>query len=130
MDTDASTKAKDRAIDYNLYKKFWSLQDYFRNPSQCYDKQKWAAFTTNASAVLKIFAQHKLENVAMRTVTGGQDSDEENVYFPKNLTRLASTSQTCEIQISSCQERVFFCKRFLNVCLSIEPVKCTFHFAT
>lgn len=31
-------------IDYNLYRKFWMLQDYFRNPLQCYDKFSWMTF--------------------------------------------------------------------------------------
>lgn len=31
-------------IDYNLYRKFWTLQDYFRNPLQCYDKFSWMTF--------------------------------------------------------------------------------------
>lgn len=31
-------------IDYNLYRKFWTLQDYFRNPLQCYDKLSWMIF--------------------------------------------------------------------------------------
>ncbi|MCJ8731140.1 hypothetical protein PDJAM_G00195930 [Pangasius djambal] len=31
-------------IDYNLYRKFWTLQDYFRNPVQCYDKFSWITF--------------------------------------------------------------------------------------
>lgn len=32
-------------IDYNLYSKFWSLQDYFRNPNQCYNKVLWKTFS-------------------------------------------------------------------------------------
>lgn len=31
-------------IDYNLYCKFWSLQDFFRNPNQCYSKAQWKMF--------------------------------------------------------------------------------------
>lgn len=31
-------------IDYNLYRKFWTLQDYFRNPVQCYEKFSWITF--------------------------------------------------------------------------------------
>lgn len=31
-------------IDYNLYCKFWALQDYFRNPNQCYNKVQWKSF--------------------------------------------------------------------------------------
>ena len=33
-------------IDYNLYCKFWALQDFFRNPSQCYDKVQWKVFAS------------------------------------------------------------------------------------
>lgn len=33
-------------IDYNLYCKFWSLQDFFRNPNQCYSKASWKMFQT------------------------------------------------------------------------------------
>ncbi|KAK2156521.1 hypothetical protein LSH36_211g02046 [Paralvinella palmiformis] len=33
-------------IDYNLYRKIWSLQDYFRKPGQCYDKSAWKCFTS------------------------------------------------------------------------------------
>lgn len=31
-------------IDYSLYCKFWSLQDFFRNPNQCYNKVQWKLF--------------------------------------------------------------------------------------
>lgn len=32
-------------IDYNLYCKFWHLQDFFRNPNQCYNKVLWKTFS-------------------------------------------------------------------------------------
>lgn len=32
-------------IDYNLYRKFWALQDFFRNPNQCYQKMHWKVFS-------------------------------------------------------------------------------------
>ena len=32
------------SVDYALYAKFWQLQDYFRNPNQCYDSVKWKTF--------------------------------------------------------------------------------------
>lgn len=31
-------------IDYNLYCKFWGLQDFFRNPNQCYNTVQWKTF--------------------------------------------------------------------------------------
>ncbi|KAK2173449.1 hypothetical protein NP493_873g01013, partial [Ridgeia piscesae] len=33
-------------IDYNLYHKFWQLQDYFRRPVQCYEKVAWKTFAS------------------------------------------------------------------------------------
>lgn len=33
-------------LDYTLYTKFWSLQDFFRNPVQCFQKAPWKMFTT------------------------------------------------------------------------------------
>lgn len=42
-DTEEVDKVK---IDFNFYKKFWSLQDYFRNPVQCYNKVSWKMFTS------------------------------------------------------------------------------------
>ncbi|XP_055851554.1 THO complex subunit 1 [Episyrphus balteatus] len=48
-------------IDYNLYCKFWSLQDFFRNPNQCYSKVQWKMFQTHATNVLAAFSSFKLE---------------------------------------------------------------------
>lgn len=33
-------------IDFPFYCKFWKLQDFFRNPNQCYDKVQWKVFCT------------------------------------------------------------------------------------
>lgn len=41
-------------IDYNLYCKFWALQDFFRNPNQCYNVVQWKTFSTVGSKVFVI----------------------------------------------------------------------------
>lgn len=33
-------------IDYNLYSKFWALQDFYCNPNQCYDPSSWKKFSS------------------------------------------------------------------------------------
>lgn len=38
------TEDKKFSIDFNLYCKFWALQDFFRNPNQCYNKVQWKTF--------------------------------------------------------------------------------------
>ncbi len=37
-------KKNNLKLDYNMYIKFWSLQDYLRNPVQCYNKVNWKTF--------------------------------------------------------------------------------------
>ena len=39
------------SVDYALYAKFWQLQDFFRNPNQCYANVKWKTFS-NVSFLL------------------------------------------------------------------------------
>ena len=46
MLTGVFTNSSSIPIDYNLYRKIWSLQDYFRKPGQCYDKSAWKCFTS------------------------------------------------------------------------------------
>lgn len=48
MDVDEEEEKKETkiSIDYNLYRKFWALQDFFRNPNQCYNKMQWKIFSS------------------------------------------------------------------------------------
>jgi len=39
-------KKKNIKVDYSLYVKFWSLQDYFRTPVDCFNKKLWKTFTS------------------------------------------------------------------------------------
>ncbi|KAI8046263.1 hypothetical protein M5D96_002465 [Drosophila gunungcola] len=60
-------------IDYDLYCKFWSLQDFFRNPNQCYNKAQWKMFQMHAENILQSFSSFKLEDVRQ----SGNDSASE-----------------------------------------------------
>uniref|UniRef100_A0A182T6C0 Death domain-containing protein n=1 Tax=Anopheles maculatus TaxID=74869 RepID=A0A182T6C0_9DIPT len=91
-------------IDYNLYCKFWALQDFFRNPNQCYNKVQWKTFETHAKSVLSAFSSFKLEEhrassstnavpKAMEGTTGNSGSPmeqdeirESGHFFAKFLT--------------------------------------------
>lgn len=90
------------AIDYNLYRKIWSLQDYFRKPGQCYDKTAWKCFISYCDDVLCCFESFKLDDtkshhhqndIMMRVNKSdttdndlSQRSRDDYVYFPKYLT--------------------------------------------
>lgn len=77
-------------VDYNLYRKFWSLQDYFRNPNQCYNKISWRTFVMYADEVLKSFTSFKLDDIRLTSSSPlSQPSDQtrgQHVYFAKYLT--------------------------------------------
>ncbi|XP_070603701.1 THO complex subunit 1 isoform X2 [Erythrolamprus reginae] len=74
-------------IDYNLYRKFWSLQDYFRNPVQCYEKVSWKIFLKYSEEVLTVFESYKLDDTqASRKKLEELKTGGEHVYFAKFLT--------------------------------------------
>ncbi|XP_050298108.1 THO complex subunit 1 [Anthonomus grandis grandis] len=67
-------------IDFSFYCKFWQLQDFFRNPNQCYDKVQWKVFCSHSMNILSTFHGIKLDYL--------KDSEQtSNVgYFAKYLT--------------------------------------------
>ncbi|CAK6957587.1 THO complex subunit 1 [Scomber scombrus] len=75
-------------IDYNLYRKFWTLQDYFRNPVQCYDKFSWMTFLKYSDETLAVFKSFKLDDMqaSKRKLEELRASGREHVYFAKFLT--------------------------------------------
>ncbi|GBP37842.1 THO complex subunit 1 [Eumeta japonica] len=84
-------------IDYNLYCKFWGLQDFFRNPNSCYSKVQWKTFVSHSGSVLSAFGSYKLEAVELQksklsrlhpinTDIEMQDQNKEQHYFAKFLT--------------------------------------------
>ncbi|TDH05813.1 hypothetical protein EPR50_G00126530 [Perca flavescens] len=75
-------------IDYNLYRKFWTLQDYFRNPVQCYDKLCWMTFLKFSDETLAVFKSYKLDDMqaSKRKLEEMRASGGEHVYFAKFLT--------------------------------------------
>ncbi|MEQ2313482.1 THO complex subunit 1 [Ameca splendens] len=85
-------------IDYNLYRKFWMLQDYFRNPLQCYDKFSWMTFLKYSDETLAVFKSFKLDDMqaSKRKMEDLRASDGEHVYFAKFLT----SEKLMDLQIS------------------------------
>lgn len=83
-------------IDFNLYCKLWSLQDFFRQPTQCYSAEQWKALTTNLEEVFKAFGSYKLEEEARSTgsrktqrtssISSNVEDYKESHYFAKFLT--------------------------------------------
>lgn len=95
-----SSLISERPVDYNLYEKLWTLQDFFRQPIQCYNLDRWKRFTGTVQEVLQSFASYKLEDVTSKrrknpTITSrpSENNDMETLspytsshYFAKYLT--------------------------------------------
>ncbi|XP_067000239.1 THO complex subunit 1 isoform X2 [Anabrus simplex] len=110
-------------IDYNLYCKFWALQDFFRNPNQCYNKVHWKTFSAHACNVLLAFKSFKLEDLQgkesrSRKLTPHQQA--QHHYFAKFLTN----QKLLELQLSDSNFRRYVLLQFLIVFQYLNyPVK-------
>jgi len=113
--------------DHNLYKKFWSLQDFFRNPNQCYNKIPWKTFCLYTNDVLSAFSTIKLDELSNRSKW--EDGDMEvtddkasrvQQYFAKYLT----SPNLLELQLSDSNFRRYILLQFLIMFQYLDtPVK-------
>ncbi|KAJ8923363.1 hypothetical protein NQ315_001921 [Exocentrus adspersus] len=77
--TEIQSGSEKHVIDFTFYCKFWQLQDFFRNPNQCYTKVQWKLFCSHSTTILNTFHGIKLDYVTSENNT--------NVgYFAKYLT--------------------------------------------
>ncbi|ESO02904.1 hypothetical protein HELRODRAFT_81226, partial [Helobdella robusta] len=83
---DALIILSDITIDYNLYKKFWTLQEYFKNPTRCYGTGAWKTFTGCASGVFGCFKSFKLSQVKMPADNQKNQNFKQECCFAKYLT--------------------------------------------
>jgi len=99
-------------VDYNLYRKFWSLQDYFRNPNQCYNKLQWRMFQAHGGDVLSAFGSFKLDDVKFAHNTFNQDiaqNSDKPMYFAKYLTN----QKLLDLQLADSNFRRYVLIQFL-----------------
>ncbi|KAF5279274.1 hypothetical protein FQR65_LT15445 [Abscondita terminalis] len=97
---------KSIVIDYSLYCKFWSLQDFFRNPNQCYTKVQWKLFCSHATSILSTFQGLKLDYVSKELDDGDND---DTPYFSKYLTN----QKLLDLQIYDVNFRRYVLLQFL-----------------
>ncbi|KAF6779101.1 hypothetical protein AHF37_01465 [Paragonimus kellicotti] len=94
-------------VDANLYVKFWSLQEFFKMPTICYDKTKWAVFQNSADTVLEIFSSIKLLG-----------SDESDMYCETNgnkFSKYLTSEKLLDLQLMDSGFRRSIMVQFLLV---------------
>ncbi|RWS05109.1 THO complex subunit 1-like protein [Dinothrombium tinctorium] len=97
-------------VDYNLYRKFWQLQDTFRHPLQFYNKGSWKQFQLYANDVIQAFNSYKLDpsTTSNFQILGTKDKS-DHVYFSKYLTN----QKLLELQLSDSNFRRYILIQFL-----------------
>ncbi|XP_077868865.1 THO complex subunit 1-like [Saccoglossus kowalevskii] len=111
-------------IDYNLYRKFWSLQDYFRYPVQCYNKEAWRRFGQHSNEVLSAFHSLKLDEVHASKKKLEQMKKDGHRYFAKYLT----SEKLFDLQLSDSNFRRYVLLQFLILFQYLNaPVKFKSH---
>merc|ERR1712066_1154665 len=94
-------------VNNNLYRKFWQIQDFFRNPVQCYENSPWKTFSGLATDVLAIFHSFKLDQSTGKSSAGSTSSTEQ--YFAKYLTN----QNLLQLQLSDSNFRRYILLQFL-----------------
>lgn len=49
-----NSEEEKQVVDFTFYCKFWQLQDFFRNPNQCYNKVQWKLFSSVRKPVMHV----------------------------------------------------------------------------
>ncbi|BFZ00034.1 hypothetical protein BsWGS_03072 [Bradybaena similaris] len=122
---DADQQLSSIPIDYHLYKKFWALQDFFRRPTQCYEKTSWETFSQYAGDVLSIFASYKLDDIAssQKKSPPPQTHQHPQNFFAKYLT----SEKLLNLQLSDSNFRRYVLVQFLII---FQYLRATIKFKT
>lgn len=83
---DSNTLASEMPVDYNLYEKLWSVQDFFRNPTLCFNNDRWKNFTQQTQEVLQVFSSFKLEYVETKRDRRPVRPDKQEMDTTPSLT--------------------------------------------
>lgn len=92
FDADANDEALDSVqseniqvkIDYNLYTKFWALQDFYRNPNQCYDANNWKKFASVSVSSVLFVCLHSMTKLTTMLIRIDSIFSTYRVCYPRS----------------------------------------------
>jgi THO complex subunit 1 len=93
-------------VDFQFYLKFWSLQEYFRLPTICYNRPSWKTFQSNANDVIALFTVRKLENQECGLFSG-------LVTNQSNFSKYLTNQKLLELQLADSNFRRYVLIQFL-----------------
>jgi len=114
-------------IDYNLYRKFWALQDFFRRPNQCYDKTAWQTFSQNANEVMSCFSSFQLDDHTSNNKKTTQIKDPSPVEVQNFFAKYLTSEKLLNLQLNDSNFRRYVLVQFLII---FHYLKATVKFKT
>ncbi|XP_033738778.1 LOW QUALITY PROTEIN: THO complex subunit 1-like [Pecten maximus] len=107
---EGETEDHPKPVDYNLYRRFWALQDFFRKPTQCYEKVPWKMFQMNSDEVLNAFNSAKLDDMkSSRKKLAMPRPADTPAFFAKYLT----SEKLMDLQLNDSNFRRYVLVQFL-----------------
>jgi len=98
---------------FELYSKFWQLQDYFRNPTQCYSKEQWAKFCTHTADLVHAFENQKLENHSQKKEDVVKNKDQASDYLDQYFAKYLTNQNLLSLQLNDANFRRYVLVQFL-----------------
>lgn len=101
-------------VDYNLYRKFWYLQTFFRNPNSLNQKSNWKQFQAYSNDILSVLSTYKLDSSnSLDLKILENDSDLYEKYSEMHFTRYLTNQKLLELQLSDSSFRRYILIQFL-----------------
>lgn len=94
-------------IDCNLYVKFWSLQEFFKVPTLCFDKSRWTVFQSSSDKVLEIFSSIKL--------TSRNENDAHYETNSAKFSKYLTSEKLLDLQLMDSSFRRYILVQFLII---------------
>lgn len=116
METDTAKSSDTNApMDFNLYKKLWALQDFFRQPTQCYTTEQWKNMTGNMEEVFKAFGSYKLEEEARSSSSSSSTASASRKRERERATSLSGSASAEDYKESHYFAKFLTSEKLMNL---------------
>lgn len=101
--------------EFQLYTKFWKLQDYFRNPTQCYQKDMWDTFCAETTDIIVTFQKKKLEAQNTKKEEIPKERDLAASFLDQYFAKYLTNQNLLSLQLNDSNFRRYVLLQFLII---------------
>ncbi|KAF1763685.1 hypothetical protein GCK72_003630 [Caenorhabditis remanei] len=101
-------QAKEINVTSEMYRQFWSLQKFMSNPNLLYEKDKFAMFKKDLSAVLSLMTANKLEKLNQEEESEYTENKQKKVSNDVFFTKYLTSPKLLALQLNDSSFRRYF----------------------